>query len=458
LFVAGLAKRILDTADADLEISTRKIKAICKDELDIAQATGKAGPLLYSIACYMKRCIKGDVRVNEQYNSLIRQINERCRNISLALLSARTNMKKAMKVGTRGASLKWSTVKPRAEALLRQLMQQVDEAHEVMADVNRWAVPDPMPVDGDAVLQRFRVCDPVQNKDLILWATPHSIRLHNFQKLPSSVVGYVFVLVDGDFDGDTVELADPGGVCYFIAETNYSTSRFVKCDLYNKDSPAGPVVIAKVALPLETPSSIDLFCSYYADVFQQPGFDDAVLDLMQINVTAHDMKWFYDEADGVHAVISMRGKLCLSMNRQQARKVPGPVEPPPPKKKRKTGGHPDPTTAAAAASTATTAASSSGSGSAPGAGGLDHDPTDDLMLDLYLDDVTGLPYSKVDAHRATIVCTHLTGPCVDLIAGGRLGMGVEFACYVRPSARRRSLWDVRGRWGWFVFVSFCFEG
>jgi hypothetical protein len=117
---------LLDADDDDLEISARKVKVLCRADLEEARATGKTGTLVYSIAAFMRIRLRPDVRVNEQYNSLIRQINERCRNLSLGLMAARINLKKWLGVGTRGANLRWSCIRPRAEVLLSQLMQHVE--------------------------------------------------------------------------------------------------------------------------------------------------------------------------------------------------------------------------------------------------------------------------------------------------------------------------------------------
>jgi hypothetical protein len=245
------------------------------------------------------------------------------------------------------------------------------------------------------------VCEPVENKNIILWSTPYSLRLHAFPKHPSSVVGYIMSLLDIDFEGDTIDLPDPGGFCYFIAETNYSTSRLIKCELFTKDGgPDADQVIAKLVLPLETCSSVDLLGSYW-DIFNDPEFDDAVLDLMQVTVSAHSMQWFYNDVDGLFATISMKGDIVMHMNRiMGAKQVTDPGPHPPSPQKRRRVEDPDPARAAAdlpppplpppAASTTVTSTSGSSSGPAPAAASLELDPHDELILDLYVDDITGL--------------------------------------------------------------------
>ena len=62
---------------------------------------------------------KGDVAINEGHNSLIKSIVQRCRNIGLPLLSARSNCKKELRVGIRGAPSKWSQVKKQALCMVQ---------------------------------------------------------------------------------------------------------------------------------------------------------------------------------------------------------------------------------------------------------------------------------------------------------------------------------------------------
>ena len=114
-----LAKFIIDTPHDQLESNTRKLRGVCIDEFRQCAADGTIGPVLHSLATSWSSTAKGDVAINEGHNSLIKAINGRCRNIGLPLLSARANAKKELKVGVRGAPVKWSQVKHAALAMVQ---------------------------------------------------------------------------------------------------------------------------------------------------------------------------------------------------------------------------------------------------------------------------------------------------------------------------------------------------
>lgn len=114
-----LAQRILAENPMTLEANARKLRALCLEDLEVCAHDGTVGPHLFAIARSWVATAKSDVAINEGHNSLIKAIAQRCRNIGLPLLSSRANCKKELKVGVRGAPLKWSGVKHGALAMVQ---------------------------------------------------------------------------------------------------------------------------------------------------------------------------------------------------------------------------------------------------------------------------------------------------------------------------------------------------
>ena len=90
--------------------------------------TGLADLAMWTAVRMLRRSARADVRVNEGHNSLIKAMANRCPRIGLPLLSARVNVKKELGLGSRGASKRWSSIRP---ALQRVLESSMHADHEV---------------------------------------------------------------------------------------------------------------------------------------------------------------------------------------------------------------------------------------------------------------------------------------------------------------------------------------
>jgi hypothetical protein len=214
---------------------------------------------MFSIAAMYRNNVRGDVRINEQYNSLIRQQSERCRRISLPLLSSRCNLKKFLNVGTRGASTRWSVLKPRAEILLKELLNQHAAAQEIIAEDNRWAVAPPHEFPAD-IEQRIKLCSPAP-MPARAWATSYSMYLHHC--CPAMDVRHFIMISDiteteaGDEDGTVFVRNITKKSCYFICDKNYSQSTLLRCIL----SPCPPEIGDLACLNLSFASPVDALSS-----------------------------------------------------------------------------------------------------------------------------------------------------------------------------------------------------
>lgn len=122
--VPGVAADLLNTPDDQLEFNSRRLKKLCKEELQFVAEEGRfnfqwstRGSMLFSIVSSMADGLMGDTQLSESINSCIKLICTRCPKIDLSTLSARITTKKAIEV----KSKKWSVVKKTALPLLREL-------------------------------------------------------------------------------------------------------------------------------------------------------------------------------------------------------------------------------------------------------------------------------------------------------------------------------------------------
>ena len=125
-----MALAIVAAAPETLEITAKKVRVVFKEDLEQAAANGTTGPALYGAIMMLKTQLKADTRSNEQFNSLIRILNERARTIHLDLLDARCRIKKALGGGTRGVNMRWSKIRPAATTILEDCIAQYDEGQE----------------------------------------------------------------------------------------------------------------------------------------------------------------------------------------------------------------------------------------------------------------------------------------------------------------------------------------
>ena len=95
---------------------------------------------IYAITFAIRTHMTGDTQELEGMNSLIRIGCTTARRISLPLLSARVGTKKALGVGARGVSPKFSVTAPRAEAIIKECIEvSIDDAQAAMMDETRWS-------------------------------------------------------------------------------------------------------------------------------------------------------------------------------------------------------------------------------------------------------------------------------------------------------------------------------
>ena len=119
-----MAADLLNTPDDQLEFNSRRLKKLCKEELQFVAEEGRfnfqwstRGSMLFGIVSSMADGLMGDTQLSESINSCIKLICTRCPKIDLSTLSARITTKEAIEV----KSKKWSVVKNIALPLLKEL-------------------------------------------------------------------------------------------------------------------------------------------------------------------------------------------------------------------------------------------------------------------------------------------------------------------------------------------------
>lgn len=151
-----MAKEVLELPSHALEVNTRKLLALCRDDFDEAAERGTTSIKLHSILSLVRANLHSDVQDNEGINSVLRCITERSRNMSLQLVDARARIRKTLlesqtqtklheKYAHSGSRRSVFLEKQRsAESVARHCLQHYNAGHRLLCDqVNRFDVPEP---------------------------------------------------------------------------------------------------------------------------------------------------------------------------------------------------------------------------------------------------------------------------------------------------------------------------
>jgi hypothetical protein len=212
--------------------------------------------------------LRTDIRINEQYNSLIRTLFTRCRMIGLPLLSSRVNLKKQLGVGTRGVTMKFSSLKPHAQVILDDITAHHEQAVEMTASTSRWATPPPSVLPPDDLLKKNlpKLLPHLKLDTHDVWAVSQSRHMHEFAKSPDARLGIVFARLD-DCDekkvGDSVTV-DVGHSVFFCADKNYSQTYIIECKVSSR---VGTNLVAEVLHRVAPTSASDYVKNNYVEYF-----------------------------------------------------------------------------------------------------------------------------------------------------------------------------------------------
>jgi hypothetical protein len=278
----GIAKRILETDPNHLEVTTKKIRALCGEDLRRAAATGTTSHVLHGIITMMRVNLKSDTRANEQFNSLIRVINDRCRNIGLDTLDARCSIKKQLGVGTRGVNLRWSSIRPHASTVLVDAVQNFEQGSQQAYADGRWLTPPPTPglASEQALKATIARLFPMISSDhaSLRWAAHFGPA---FSKLTSEVSA------ERGFSVTAAKSAKAGSDLFLSVENNYSQRMLVKLKVFPHRLLARRLV-ARLCLPLEMMTSAALLTKFHEQV--RTGHPHHVIE--------YGLTWRFESAGG----------------------------------------------------------------------------------------------------------------------------------------------------------------
>ncbi len=210
-----------------LDITTLKLFYRYRADFESAAKHGVIGNQLYVICKLFRRCLRCDVQANEGYNRLLKVISTRSPNMTLPLLDARTNVKKLLGVGARGACTRWTHVRNKATEVLEAATNFYD-SHASVLSIDRWTTPLPshgLPEE-TVVSKVYSTISPearvtASNK----WAVCFSLKLHRlFKDIDSRLALFI---KDVNSPGGH-ELQD-GDLVYFTSEKSYSLACTVGC-------------------------------------------------------------------------------------------------------------------------------------------------------------------------------------------------------------------------------------
>lgn len=147
-FSPGVALELLDTPDKDLEANARKIKHICREDLEYIVQEGKFnlkstkfGNILWAILNSLADVWAIDTELVESINSMIRLIGTRSPRIELIGMSSRIMIKKSiLPLGPvkRAAAKKWSVVRSCAQPVLKELVETGTGFKEILSQTDRF--------------------------------------------------------------------------------------------------------------------------------------------------------------------------------------------------------------------------------------------------------------------------------------------------------------------------------
>ena len=145
---SGIAEELLATPDKDLEANARKIKHVCKQDLEYIVQNGsfdlratRYGNILWAVLNSLADVWANDTELVESINSIIRLIGTRSPRIELNSMSARVMIKKTvlpLQPQKKAAAKKWSIVRSFAQPLLQEMIQSGNGFKQVLVEQQRF--------------------------------------------------------------------------------------------------------------------------------------------------------------------------------------------------------------------------------------------------------------------------------------------------------------------------------
>ena len=256
---AQVARQILETPLADLEINTRKVKQMYLRDLKVAATDGVlTGALQLSIRA-VARHWECDTRECERINKMLNLFTDRAPTASFELQSSRACLKhflgEAGNPGVTKKKHKWSQYKPTACNLMQMCLNSWGD-RKVQENIHRWSSPElplGLPIDKEMTKIYDGLIATPKNSVVKVWAACYNMmvnkELEQHSDCPCPVI--------------CCSLRQPGNstsaFSYYISvEKIRTTRRFVPCVVHGKE--------IWLKEPLEFQNSVDVFASFWQAV------------------------------------------------------------------------------------------------------------------------------------------------------------------------------------------------
>lgn len=143
-----LACEILDTPDAKLHRTARKLKQVFVGELVLIKASGgQCSMLVYAPIRLVVRTWRADSSEVESVMNMIQNVIASAPRASMPLVDARVGNRKALReIAPAGLNrTKWSNISESCEAMVTEATTYLDAGRAIMEDSERFTPPKPWP-------------------------------------------------------------------------------------------------------------------------------------------------------------------------------------------------------------------------------------------------------------------------------------------------------------------------
>ena len=252
---------------------------------------------------------QADIRCNESYNNLLKHLVDSAPAIGLPLLSSRAQIKKALGLGVRGVSLRWTKVRPMAEKVLDFMQEHASAGACVQNEADRWgAAADHVLPDDKSFKEKYHDCVPsARTTPSLKWVSVFQLLLGKHLPVPDADSA---ILIHPKVGKKTIGISTrepfaPQDLWICVAK-NHSMCWLVRlCTVL-----AGDEVIARVVFPFVIKSTRQLFLPFFEQVQERREGERAV--------TMHNLQWFAAETE-FYAKVKLRGDVLFNLRHHQAR-------------------------------------------------------------------------------------------------------------------------------------------
>jgi len=216
----------------------------------------------------MRVYAKGEVLTMESYNSLLKQLIHRAKHIGLKLCSGRANLKKTMGVGARGASHKWSVIRPIATSILQDANDHVDDAGDVLNDPHRWNTPEPTKdfPSPASIRSKMKLVEPDAYRvtPRLIWASHYNKELHRLCPKRRASTAVAVHCESALYSG--CKLMWPADKNYCQSDFMIGLARKQQHPPVNGEIVAGTSWIVQPELPLQFETGVDGLCHVHRQI------------------------------------------------------------------------------------------------------------------------------------------------------------------------------------------------